>query len=388
MKVRVLLTLAGLAIGTAVPVLAREKDRVDPERGPIITFDAPGAGTGSGTTVLQGTFPTNINGFGVAIGYFVDANIVPHGFVRYPFGQMTTIDAPGAGMVPGANQGTVAYSINIEGTIAGQYQDTNFVFHCFLRYPDGHIITFDAPGAGTGPNQGSEAVAINLEGTVAGITIDNNNVLHGFVRSALGTFTSFDAPNASMTPNAGPPVFQGTFVTLESSLNVQGEIIGWYFDAKSAAHGYLRKSNGTFIEFDPPSSANTYPGAINSEGLIVGGAADSGGVLHGFVRSVNGAITTFDVPGAGSTLNKFEGTLALGVSSFGLSTGYWVDSNSISHGFIRHPNGRIFKFDAPGAGAAPGTLQGTVPQGMNFWGEIVGYLIDTNNVSHGFIRIP
>src|SRR4030088_2619624 len=128
MKMRVLLTLAGLAIGTAVAILAREKDRVDPERflerGPIITFDAPGAGTGS-TTVLQGTFPTNINGFGVAIGYFVDANIVPHGFVRYPFGQMTTIDAPGAGMVPGANQGTVAYSINIEGTIAGQYQDTN-----------------------------------------------------------------------------------------------------------------------------------------------------------------------------------------------------------------------------------------------------------------------
>ncbi len=312
MKTRLLLTLAGLAIGFALPVFAQERNTVPrkgfSELGPIITFDAPSAGTGKPVNgVLQGTFPTNINGFGVAIGYFVDANIVPHGFVRYPFGQMTTIDAPGAGMVPGANQGTVAFSINIEGTIAGQYQDTNFVFHCFLRYPDGHIITFDPPGAGTGPNQGSEAVAINLEGTVAGITIDNHNVLHGFIRSALGTFTSFDAPNASMMPNAGPPVLQGTFVTLESSLNVQGEIIGWYFDAKSAAHGYLRKSNGTFIEFDPPNSANTNPGAINSEGLIVGGAYDSGGVLHGFVRSVNGAITTFDVPGAGKHAQQIRG---------------------------------------------------------------------------------
>jgi hypothetical protein len=346
------------------------------EARPITIFDAPGAGTGAG-----GTFAININGFGVAVGYFVDANIVPHGFVRSPFGQVTTIDAPGAGMVPGANQGTVAESINIEGTIAGQYQDTNFVYHCFLRYPDGHIITFDAPLAGTGPNQGSVAVGINLEGTIAGYSIDNNNVQHGFVRSPLGIFTSFDAPDA------GTGQFQGTVVTLESGINSQGTIIGSSISA-NATHGYLRESNGIFILFDPPGSVHTFPGAINSAGLIVGGAADANNILHGFVRSVNGAITTFDVPGAGTTPGSFEGTLALGVSSFGLCTGYWIDSSVVGHGFVRYPNGAIFKFDAPGAGAVPGVFQGTVPQGMNFWGEVVGYLIDANNVSHGFIRLP
>jgi hypothetical protein len=145
------------------------------------------------------------------------SGLLPHGFVRSPFGQVTTIDAPGAGMVPGANQGTVAESINIEGTIAGQYQDTNFVYHCFLRYPDGHIITFDAPRAGTGRNQGSVAVDINLEGTIAGFSIDNNKVQHGFIRSRSGKITSFDAPDAGKGP------FEGTMVTLESGLNVQGE---------------------------------------------------------------------------------------------------------------------------------------------------------------------
>jgi hypothetical protein len=301
--------------------------------------------------------------------------------VRSPFGHVKTIDAPGAGMVHGANQGTVAESINEAGTIAGQYQDTNYVFHCFLRYPDGHIITFDAPGAGTGRFQGSVAVGINLEGTIAGFTIDNNNVQHCFIRSSSGAFTLFDAPKA------GAAAGEGTVVTLESSINLRGTIIGWSISA-NAKHGYLRESNGTFISFDPPGAVQTLPGAINSSGLIVGGAADANLVLHGFVRSVNGAITTFDIPGAGSTPKQFEGTLALGVSSFGLSTGYWVDSNSIAHGFIRHPNGVIFKFDAPGAGAVPFMLQGTVPQGMNFWGEIVGYLTDANNVSHGFVRIP
>jgi hypothetical protein len=350
------------------------------ESGPIIEFDAPDAGTGA----KQGTFAININGFGVAVGYFVDANIVPHGFVRSPFGHVKTIDAPGAGMVPGANQGTVAESINEEGTIAGQYQDTNFVFHCFLRYPDGHIITFDAPGAGAGPNQGSVAVDINLEGTIAGFIIDNNNVQHGFVRSSWGAFTSFDAPGAGKGP------FEGTMVTLESGLNVQGDTIGWSIVTPATAHGFVRERNGAIALFDPPGSILTVPGAINSEGLIVGGAYDANFVLHGFIRNINGAIITFDVPGAGSTPGSGEGTLALGASFFGLSTGYWIDSSAVFHGFLRYPNGAIFKFDAPGSGAVPRVTppQGTVPQGMNFWGEVVGFVVDTNNVAHGFIRIP
>jgi hypothetical protein len=402
------------------------------ESGPIIEFDAPGAGTGA----KQGTFAININGFGVAVGYFVDANIVPHGFVRSPFGHVKTIDAPGAGMVPGANQGTVAESINEEGTIAGQYQDTNFVFHCFLRYPDGHIITFDAPGAGAGPNQGSVAVDINLEGTIAGFIIDNNNVQHGFVRSSWGAFTSFDAPGAGKgpfegtmvtlesglnvqgdtigwsivtpatahgfvrsswgaftsfdAPGAGKGPFEGTMVTLESGLNVQGDTIGWSIVTPATAHGFVRERNGAIALFDPPGSILTVPGAINSEGLIVGGAYDANFVLHGFIRNINGAIITFDVPGAGSTPGSGEGTLALGASFFGLSTGYWIDSSEVFHGFLRYPNGAIFKFDAPGSGAVPRVTppQGTVPQGMNFWGEVVGFVVDTNNVAHGFIRIP
>jgi hypothetical protein len=348
------------------------------EAGPITSFDAPGAGTGAG----QGTFAVNINAFGNAIGWFVDANTVYHGFVRYPNGRVATIDAPGAGAIPGSGQGTAAYSINIEGTIAGLYQDTNNVIHGFLRDPDGHIITLDAPGAGTGMGQGTFAVDINLEGTIAGYTQDNNKVYHGFLRSRWGAFTSFDAPNA------GTAQFEGTVVTLESGLNPLGVTIGWYYDANGAAHGYVRARSGAITSFDPPGAANTFPGSVNPEGVIVGGAADANGVLHGFVRSAEGAITSFDVPGAGSTPGLFEGTLALGITPFGLSTGYWADAKRVYHGFLRYPNGAIFKFDAPGAGTVPGSLQGTVPQGRSFWGEIVGYLQDSNYVYHGFIRIP
>jgi hypothetical protein len=357
---------------------------------PIVVFDAPGAGAGPPQgPLLQGTFAVNINDFGQAIGYFVDSNYVYHGFVRSLWGTIVTIDAPGAGTTPRSGQGTVAYSINVEGIIAGQYQDATNVFHCFVRSPDGHIITFDAPGAGNGPNQGSLAVDINLEGEIAGFTIDKNNVFHAFIRSPWGTFTSVDAPKASKIPNSPP---QGTVVTLETGLSPLGTLIGWYFDANGGAHGYVRARHGSITSFDPPGATNTYPGSINPEGVIVGGASDTNTIFHGFIRSTKGVITSFDVPGAGTKpIPGFpfsEGTFALGITPFGLITGYWGDSNTIAHAFLRYPNGAITTFDAPGAGTVPLSLQGTVPQGINDWGEVVGYVLDNNNVSHGFIRIP
>ena len=44
----------------------------------IITFDAPGAGTGA----FQGTLPYGINPEGAIAGYYVDASNVAHGFLR------------------------------------------------------------------------------------------------------------------------------------------------------------------------------------------------------------------------------------------------------------------------------------------------------------------
>jgi hypothetical protein len=68
--------------------------------GQSIAFDAPGAGTAANL----GTFPDDINDLCQVVGHFIDGQGFYHGFVRYPEGRVLTIDAPGGGTVPGSGQ--------------------------------------------------------------------------------------------------------------------------------------------------------------------------------------------------------------------------------------------------------------------------------------------
>jgi hypothetical protein len=90
-----------------------------------------------------------------------------------------TFDAPGAGT--GAFQGTNALAINPEGAITGFYFDSGNVVHSFVRARDGTFITFDAPGAGTGIGQGTGASMPNPAGAIVGSFTDGSNVLHGLL---------------------------------------------------------------------------------------------------------------------------------------------------------------------------------------------------------------
>ena len=197
-----IVALSAFLIATAWP-------QSQAEEGPrIITFDAPGAGTGA----TQGTLPQQNLNSGTIVGYYVDANNVLHGFLRSAHGKFTTFDAPGAA-------GTFAFGINDDGTAVGYSFNANGVFHGYVRDDDGNFTTFDVPGAGTAKGQGTLAFAINRRGTVSGIYFDGNGVLHGFVRSHHGSITSFD------------PV--GSVNTIGDTLGINraGAISGAYFDA-------------------------------------------------------------------------------------------------------------------------------------------------------------
>jgi hypothetical protein len=363
----------------ALPVTAHEPT--------IVTFDAPGAGQGPGTTNCYlgcpGTVAQRVNSAGTATGYYIDNAIVYHGFVRYPNGVIVTFDAPGAGT--GAYLGTLANSINSNGTVAGALADANALLHGFLRSPDGHFTIFDAPGAGTSANQGTWGSVINNMGAVAGYYVDANNSYHGFVRYRDGRIESFDAPGAGTGP------YQGTQCDGQNGLNSEGAITGWYSDASGAAHGYVRSADGTITDFDNPDGGTgpgqgTFGASINSQGKITGGSLDSNLVYHGFLRSPDGNMDTFEAPGSGNLPNLYQGTFGTGINAAGTIVAYSTDSMTVSHGAIRERDGSFTVFDAPGAGNGIG--QGTTPSSINNGGVISGLSTDANNVNHGFLRYP
>ena len=169
------------------------------------------------------------------MGGFEDnsGNFVDHGLIRRPDGTLTTFDVPGAGT--GSYQGSgcpgCARGLNQLGVIAGTYIDANSVQHGFLRSPDGKFTTFDAPGAGTGSYEGTGCpsdcpTSLNDWGAITGIYIDTNFVYHGYLRSPEGKIVTVD------------PV--GSIFTFSDGINDLGSITGYYVDANDVYHGFLR----------------------------------------------------------------------------------------------------------------------------------------------------
>jgi hypothetical protein len=377
---------AALAISVQLPAQGQQDDHSFGQKRKLIEFDPPGTGTVSSPACAPscGTQAFANNAEGTIVGSYTDANVVPHGFLRTPDGHIISFDAPGAGLGANLNQGTVAYSINDLGVIAGQFEDPNDVFHAFVRYPDGSFTTFDAPGAGStiGQGLGTLATSINSAGIVAGYYLDENSVIHGFVRHRDGAITSFDAPGAGTGP------YQGTEVAT-NGLNPEGAMVGWYYDTNDASHGFVRAPDGSITTVDVPGGGTgvqqgTLVGGINPAGATTGYTLNPGYVLQGFLRAPDGTLTMFDVPGGGT--GPVQGTAAFKLNAARMITGPYIDASNVLHGYVRAPYGGFTKFDAPDAGTGPG--QGTRPEGINQAGAITGYYIDGGNLNHGFVWYP
>lgn len=348
----------------------------------MVTFDAPGADTRPGDN--NGTFPSGINAWGVVTGFYIDASNVLHGFVRSPAGKFTTFEVPGADT--GSNNGTSPSAINDSGAITGNYYDVNGFSHGFVRSPDGKFKTFDVPSAG---GYGSTPLAINLEGAVVGYYTDSNYSFHAFLRSPEGKFTTWTGPNAC-TGNGS----EGCFGSGASNVNAFGTIAGGYEDngGNFVHHSFVRNAEGKLKVFDVPSAGTgSYQGTgcpgcssgLNQWGAIAGIYSDSNSVNHGYLRSPNGKLTTFDVPGAGS--GSYQGTgcfsdCPVSLNDWGAIAGIYIDTNYGYHGYLRSPDGNIETIDPEGS-----TF--TFPVGINDQGTIVGYYADANGVYHAFLRI-
>jgi hypothetical protein len=96
---------------------------------------------------------------------------------------------------------------------------------------------------------------------------------------------------------------------------------------------------------------NTFSG-LNDLEAINGTYVDSNGVSHGFLRAPDRTITTINVERAGT--GSGQGTSAYSINNFGVNAGVYTDSNNVNHSFVLSAKGVITTFDVTGAGTAPG----------------------------------
>ncbi|HTG59385.1 MAG TPA: hypothetical protein VMG63_08260 [Terriglobia bacterium] len=269
--------------------------------------------------------------------------------------------------------------------------------------------------------KGTHAWGINPQGDIVGSYDDADNVRHGFLLRD-GKFMTIDNPDGG----DGPPGPLGNQGTTLYDINASGDITGRYIDSNNIAHSFLLR-HGVFYPVDPPD-AGTAPGqgtqadGINESGDIVGAYVDSDFIDHGFLRHGD-TYVTINAPHPGSGRysgthafginNKREivlfanddhsfvlrhgrlrplndprgvlGTLLEGINDNGVIVGLWVDGNNVSHGLVLC-DGVFTTLDDPHAGSAPG--QGGRLNKINPRGDSVGWYTDSDNIDHGFLFKP
>ena len=121
-------------------------------------------------------------------------------------------------------------------------------------FAEATITVIQVPGAAS-----TQLFSINLFGTVTGNYTDANGGTHGFVRDPSGAITTFADPAST--------------ATYPQDINVAGTIVGGWDDTNRMRHSFMRDSEGTITAFDPPQSPNgfwSWATSINAEGAIVG----------------------------------------------------------------------------------------------------------------------
>jgi uncharacterized membrane protein len=162
------------------------------------------------------------------------------------------------------------------------------------------------------------------------------------------------ASNRSHRTGAFVAVVVALAVIVAGSIDDRGRIVGGYYDASGATHGFLRDTRGRFRTIDVPGAKGTTASRINDRGQI------AAGTYHGYVWR-KGRFRTVDMPGA-------TATSLVDVNDRGAILGSYLDDAARFRGFVLR-NGNYRTFDAPRAAYM-------LPRDINNRGQIAGFTLD------------
>ena len=321
-----------------------------------IPIDDPSAGTvvaGKGIS-FTGTVVHSIDGLGDLAGIYTDANFVFHGFMLVnATGTFTNIDVPGASAA-GVFRGTLLTNMDVLGDITGAYSDANGVEHGFAIAGGTTTINapLDAPQAGsTGLFAGTVPFSINPTGELAGTYADSSGIFHGFmaIASAVttpvfspapGTYSSAQSVTISdTTPNSAifyttdgtPPGTSATAVQYSGPIAVSStETIEAIAVASGFANSATVTATYTISTTAPPAATPMFspvPGTYTSAQTVTISDTTSGAAIYyttdGSTPTTSSTKFTAPIPvGSTETINAIA--TAAGFSNSAVATAVYT----------------------------------------------------------------
>jgi hypothetical protein len=254
---------------------------------------------------------------------------------------------------------TLPYGINNNGLLTGVALNPTTGYATGVMFNGGVGTLVVAPSA-----VDTELYQSNNAGQIAVSYFGSDLIYHAAV---------YNSSNSSWTNLPDVPGYQEN---LAGGINNHGVVLGDPFLNSSYQGGVGWTWNGSsYSFFSPPGADPTKLGtatySINDAGQAVGYFQDSSSVVHGFLKTGSN-FTTLDAPGAVGY------TSAQGINNQGYVTGYYVDASGNANGYLWY-NGQFTTIDVPFLGA-----MGTDVTSINDHGDLAGWYMDAAGAFHGF----
>jgi hypothetical protein len=181
---------------------------------------------------------------------------------------------------------------------------------------------FNNPGPDAGILIENQLIGVNDHDIAVGFYLDATGTSHGYTYNiTTGKFSkNINDPHANTTGPGG---------TVAAAINNNGDIAGFYTDAKGVIHGFL-DNHGVFKTVNAPHASETELLGLNDLGMAVGFDVVKG-VMHGIIYNTQtGKFTTLDAPNAVSTTFN-------GINDLGDIVGFYTDGTGNTHGLLVEP---------------------------------------------------
>ncbi len=264
---------------------------------------------------------------------------------------------------------TLPQKIEDQTDLAGTFITSDGLERAFIYKPLQH--KFGPPLSPAFANGApTEGHGVNFLRHIVGDYVDETTGrYHGFLMTHPNcTPTPTPSPTPTPTPTPGDAIASAPPTTLAEETDSD-----LFFEDEPEPDAGLPRCPLVFTPLDIANALDTIPLGINNLGDIVGTATFGDGSQPAFL-TVKQVTTKFVVPGAAATF-------AYQVNDSGQIVGYYVDANGISHGYMRDSAGALtFPIDVPGATE-------TFLLGNNASNWVVGRYTDTAGVTHGLFYV-